>query len=76
MSRPNGFKKFMKTIISKFSKDALSKDNMKEVKGGWYYTFSCSCGDSGFTGSGDLNDYRYMARYYCSGRGGVSCNFN
>jgi natural product precursor len=65
----------MKNLGSKFSKSVLSKDAMKEVKGGWYYSFSCSCGGSGFSGAGDLNDYRFMASYYCSGQGGVSCSF-
>lgn len=66
----------MKSLISKFSEDILSDKKMKNIKGGWYYTFGCTCGSSGFTGTGNLQDYRTMASYYCSGQGGLSCNFS
>ena len=61
--------------FKKLANNALSASEMKDLKGGWYYGFSCSCGSSGFTGVGDLQDYQFMAQHYCTGQGPVNCEF-
>lgn len=58
-----------------FKDNLLTAESMKDVKGGWYYAFSCSCGNTGFTGQGDLDEFRTIAQEFCSGQGAVNCTF-
>jgi hypothetical protein len=64
----------MKTLSS-FKDNLLTKEAMKNVKGGWYYAFSCSCGSTGVTGQGNLQEYQAIIQQHCSGQGAVNCQF-
>jgi natural product precursor len=62
--------------LSKFSDRAMSKSQLKNVKGGvWCYAYSCTCGSVSYNGWGTLDDYRGDASANCSPGVGVSCNF-
>ena len=66
----------MKKLIKNFANNLLSKEQMKNVKGGWCYAYSCKCGGSNYNGWGNLSDYRGDANRYCQGQGPVNCTFS
>lgn len=61
--------------LASFSEFALTREELKKVQGAWYYGFSCTCGNSGFTGQGDKSDYKFYVSQNCSSSDPVSCRF-
>lgn len=67
----------MKKLLANLGDLSLSKEQMKKIKGGvWCYgASSCSCGSTAFAvPPGDINNYREVVSFYCTGQGPVSCN--
>ena len=65
-------------MFEKFSKNQISLDAMKLIRGGkadWCHTYSCSCGSVSYNGWGTLDDYRADAQSSCSPGNPVSCTF-
>lgn len=55
-------------MLEKFRKNALSFEQMKNVKGGYdSWTCYCSSGGGGFQGAGTPSDREEMVNIYCGG---------
>ncbi|GAB3515425.1 hypothetical protein [Emticicia fontis] len=67
----------MKKLLANLGDLSLSKEQMKQVKGGvWCYSATCECGGGSFgVPPGDLNNYRETVSYYCSSGNPVNCSF-
>jgi hypothetical protein len=64
---------FMKFL--EFSARAMSTDEMNAVRGGWCYSYSCTCGSSSYNGWGNLAEYQGDAQSHCSAGVPVNCTF-
>lgn len=65
--------------LLKFADKALSRAEMKSIKGGikWCYAYMCTCGTVSYNGYGDLPTYQADARENCLNpyQGPVNCSF-
>jgi natural product precursor len=66
----------MKTMLTSFAGQLLSKEQMRTVKGGTYQQYTCKCsGSSGgyMVAAESAMDAGYYAQTYC-GNNNVSCS--
>ena len=63
-------------MLEKFKKNALSSEQMKNVKGG-YDSWTCYCDSGGgFQGAGTSSDMQEMTSIYCGGEATCYVNSN
>lgn len=57
---------------------ALTRAEMKRVKGGWGpYSANCTCGNIGFNGYvPDYAAYKFLVSVYCNNGSPVNCSFS
>lgn len=66
----------MESLLTKFSSNLLSREQIKAVKGGqWFYDYQCECGAVVYSGGGTIDDYRRDAQNNCDAGTPVSCTF-
>lgn len=65
----------MKRILERFADSLLLREQMRSIKGGWCYSYDCSCGDSSYNSWGPLSQYIADAQANCETGDPVSCTF-